>query len=106
MARMVGGGVHSRRMDRRLVLVVDRVGFAVLTLVAILVQAGELASRGVLVPANFLGYFTIQSNLIASAVFLIGAARWRSPASPTWDLVRGQALLVMTVTLAVFALLL
>jgi hypothetical protein len=93
-------------MDRRMVLAVYRLGFAGLTLTAILVQAGDLAGRGVLVPANFLSYFTIQSNLIACTVFLIGAARWRSPSSPTWDLVRGQALLVTTVTLVVFALLL
>ena len=65
-------------MDRRLLLVAYRVGFAVLTLVAISVQAAELQGRGVLVPANFLSYFTIQSNLIAVAVFLIGAARWRA----------------------------
>ena len=93
-------------MDRRLLLVAYRVGFAALTLVAIAAQAADLAGRGVLVPANFLSYFTIQSNLIACAVFLIGAARWRAPSSPTWDLVRGQAVLVMTVTLVVFALLL
>ena len=93
-------------MDRQLLLVAYRVAFAVLTLVAIAVQAADLAGRGVLVPANFLSYFTIQSNLIAVAVFLIGAARWRAAPSPTWDLVRGQALFVMTVTLVVFALLL
>ena len=93
-------------MDRRLLLVVYRVGFAVLTLVAIAVQAAELQGRGVLVPANFLSYFTIQSNLIAVAVFLIGAARWRAAPSLTWDLIRGAAVLVMTVTLIVFALLL
>ena len=93
-------------MDRRLLLVAYRVGFAVLTLVAIAVQAADLQARGVLVPANFLSYFTIQSNLIAVAVFLIGAARWRAAPSPAWDLVRGAALLVMTVTLIVFALLL
>jgi len=93
-------------MDRRLLLVAYRVGFAALTLVAILAQAADLAGRGVLDPVSFLSYFTIQSNLIAVAVFLIGAARWRSPSSPTWDLVRGQSVLVMTVTLIVFALLL
>jgi len=93
-------------MGRPLLLVAYRVGFATLTLVAILAQAADLAGRGVLDPVSFLSYFTIQSNLIAVAVFLIGAARWRSPSSPTWDLVRGQSVLVMTVTLIVFALLL
>ncbi len=93
-------------MDRRLLLVAYRAGFAVLTLVAIAAQALDLQSRGVLVPANFFSYFTIQSNLIAVAVFLIGVARWRTPTSPTWELVRGQAVLVMTITFIVFALLL
>jgi len=93
-------------MDRRLFLVAFRAGFAVVTLVAITAQTLDLGARGVLVPANFLSYFTIQSNLIAVAVFLIGAARWRTPTSATWDLVRGQAVLVMTVTFVVFAVLL
>jgi hypothetical protein len=93
-------------MDRRLFLVAFRAGFAVLTLVAIAAQALDLQARGVLVPSNFLSYFTIQSNLIAIAVFLISAARWRTPTSATWELVRGQAVLVMIVTFVVFAVLL
>ena len=61
---------------------------------------------GTLVPLNFLSYFTIQSNAIAAAVFLVGAARVRRPATPGWELVRGAAALNMTVTYVVFALLL
>lgn len=93
-------------MDRRLLLVAYRVGFGVLTLVAIAAQALDAQSRGVFNVANFFSYFTIQSNLIACGVFLIGAARWRTPTSARWELVRGQAVLVMTVTFVVFALLL
>jgi hypothetical protein len=39
-------------------------------------------------------------------VFLIGAARWRETPTRGWELVRGGALLYMTVTLVVFSLLL
>ena len=93
-------------MNRRALLAAYRLGFAALTLIAIAVQASDLAGRGVLNPANFLSYFTIQSNLIGSAVFLIGAARWRAPRSRTFDLVRGGSTLYLTVTLVVFAILL
>jgi hypothetical protein len=93
-------------MNRTLILPILRVGFALLTLVAIAIQAAEAASRGVLVPANYLSYFTIQSNVIGAAVFLVGAARLRSAASPGWDLVRGASVLNLTVTFVVFAVLL
>ena len=93
-------------MDRRLVLAAARAAFAALTLAAIGAQLAELAGRGVLDPVNFFSYFTIQSNLIGVAVFAAGAARWRRPRSGTFDLVRGGAVLYLTVTLVVFALLL
>ncbi len=93
-------------MDRRLFLAALRVAVASLTLVAIVVQAADIAGRGVLVPANFLSYFTIQSNLIGAAVLLIGAARHRVPATRGWDIVRGAATLNLTVTFVVFSLLL
>jgi hypothetical protein len=93
-------------MDRRLVLAAARAAFAGLTLVAIGAQLADLAGRGVLNPVNFFSYFTIQSNLIGVAVFAAGAARWRRPRSRAFDLVRGGAVLYLTVTLVVFALLL
>jgi hypothetical protein len=93
-------------MDRRVFLLVYRAGFAVLTIAAIVAVAADLITRDRFIPANFFSFFTIQSNLIAVAVFLIGAARVRRPASSGWDLVRGASVLYMTVTLVVFALLL
>ncbi len=93
-------------MDRRALLAMARAGFAVLGLVAVLTQLTDLASRGVLVPFNFFSYFTIDSNLLTIAVLLIGAARWRSARSETFELVRGEAVLCMTVTFLVFAVLL
>ncbi len=76
------------------------------TIVAIAVQAADLQARGVLVPQNFLSYFTIQSNLIAVAVFLVGVAWWRTAPTPVWELVRGASVLHMTITFVVFAVLL
>ncbi|MEO5885752.1 MAG: Pr6Pr family membrane protein, partial [Candidatus Limnocylindrales bacterium] len=93
-------------MERSMLLTAYRIGFGTLTLVAVVTQAAELAGREVLVPINFLSYFTIQSNLIAVVVFFLGATRWRKAVSSTWDLVRGASTLNMTVTFVVFALLL
>jgi hypothetical protein len=93
-------------LDRRSLLAVARAAFAILGLVAVLTQLTDLANRGVLVPFNFFSYFTIDSNLITIAVLLIGAARWRSARSATFELVRGEAVLCMTVTFLVFAVLL
>jgi hypothetical protein len=104
---MVGAALlHSPPMDRRMLLGAYRFGFAILTLIAITAQALDLNARGIFMPANFLSYFTIQSNLIAIGVFLVGAARWRAVPTATWDLVRGAAVVYVTITLIVFALLL
>jgi hypothetical protein len=93
-------------MDRRALLAVYRVGFATLTTVAIVTVAADAIARGAFVPLNFFSYFTIQSNLIAIAVFLLGAAWTRREPSAGWELVRGGAVVYITVTLVVFALLL
>ena len=96
---------YVRGVDARAVIRIYRLGFALLTIAAIVTVSTELASHGRFDPANFFSYFTIQSNLIAIAVFLVGAAR-PATSSWAWTLVRGQAVFVMTVTLVVFALLL
>ena len=74
--------------------------------VAIAAQLAQSSDAGTLVPLNFASYFTIQSNVIGLVVFLVGAARWRGPSTPGWDLVRGASALNLTVTYVVFALLL
>ena len=77
-------------MNRRVVLAAYRVGFALLAIVAVVAQIAALPA-GVFNPVNFFSYFTIQSNVIGVAVFLIGAARSRSASSAQWELVRGAA---------------
>jgi hypothetical protein len=93
-------------VDRHLALALFRLAFAAVTVIAIVYQFVQLADAGTLVPLNFFSYFTIQSNLIAIAVFLVGAARRNSEPTRGWELVRGAAVVYMTVTLVVYALLL
>jgi hypothetical protein len=86
-------------------LTLYRIGFGSLALAAIGYQLLELAARGTLNPVNFLSYFTIQSNLIGvAALFAAAATGARRP--PWVDLLRGGAVVYLTVTLVVFALLL
>ena len=93
-------------MDGRTLINAYRLGFATLTVLAIVAQASDLYTRGAFVPQNFFSYFTIQSNLIAVVVFLGSVAWWRTAPSPTWELVRGASVVHMTITFVVFALLL
>jgi len=89
-------------MDRARIIAVYRIGFALLAIAAIVYQAIALAQDGSFFPTRFFAYFTIQSNLIAIVVFLVGAIRIRGERTRGWELVRGAALLYMTVTLVVY----
>jgi len=93
-------------VNGRALIALYRLGFGLLTIVAILAQMLDLSGKGTFDPVNFFSYFTIQSNLIGVAVFLLGAARWRAPRSASWDLVRGGSVVYLTVTFVVFAILL
>ncbi len=93
-------------MSRRSAFAIGRLSFAALTLVAIGVQLTDLAGRGTLNPVSYFSYFTIQSNLIAAASLLIMVGRSRDAHSPVVDLLRGGAVVYMTVTCIVFTLLL
>jgi hypothetical protein len=93
-------------MVGQVVMAVYRGAFAILTLVAIAVQALALAAQGGFNPGNFLSFFTIQSNLIAAGVFIVGAEQWRSQRAPGLDFARGAAAVYMAVTGVVFFLLL
>jgi hypothetical protein len=93
-------------MDRRAAIAIVRIGFALLTLVAIATQLGDLAIRGALNPINFFSYFTIQSNIIGIAAFVTAAASWRRGGGTSIDMLRGAATVYLTVTFVVFSLLL
>jgi hypothetical protein len=77
-----------------------RLGFALLTLVAIVYQYSVGERRVDFVPANFFSFFTIQSNLIAAGVFLYRSLRPQSEDQPSdgMDLLRGAAVAFMTTT--------
>ena len=93
-------------LSPRAVVPLYRLGFGALVLVAITVQMVSLGQSGVLDPLHYLTFFTNLSNEIAAIVFLVGAARWRSDRSHAFDLVRGGAVVYMTITGVVFAVLL
>ena len=82
---------------------VVRLGFALLTVAAIVVQAANNPNFD---PVNYFSYFTIDSNLIATALLLAGAAMWRRDDTPRLDFLRGAAVVYMSVTGVVFTLLL
>jgi hypothetical protein len=88
------------------VIPVYRLLFALLTLAAIITQAVSVARIGIFDPVSYFSYFTIDSNLIASALLLVGVWRGRSAPSPTLDFLRGAGVVYMTVTGVVFTLLL
>ncbi len=73
---------------------------------AIATQLISLAAKGTLNPVNYFSYFTIDSNLIATGVLLAGAASRGSDPTPRLDLVRGAAVVYMSITGIVFTLLL
>lgn len=69
-----------------------RVGFAVLTLFAIVVQLTDSSHI-----TNFFSYFTIQSNIIGAIVLLIGGLAVPRE-SKSWSLVRGGAAMYLGLT--------
>lgn len=83
-----------------------RVAFAALALAAIVVQLTRSTSTG-FSPANFFSFFTIESNLIAVGVLLWTASgdAERRPSS-TVDLIRGAAVLYMSITGIIYGVLL
>jgi hypothetical protein len=93
-------------VNRATAVAACRAFFAGLTVVAIATQLISLAAKGTLNPVNYFSYFTIDSNLIATGVLLAGAASRGSDATPRRDLVRGAAVVYMSITGIVFTLLL
>ena len=95
-------------MDQPRLVGAYRVGFGLLTLIAIGYQfVHSIAINDAFRPGNFFSFFTIESNIFAAIVLLAFALRGRQqPRSQTADLVRGAAVLSMTTTGIVYGLLL
>jgi hypothetical protein len=84
-----------------------RAAFAFLTLIAIGYQFWVRTFVPGFNPVNFFSFFTIQSNLYGAAVLLWGATLDPSRRPPlAVALIRGAAVLYLSVTFVVFALLL
>lgn len=83
-----------------------RIGFALLVVAAMAFMIWTLIDEGSFNALNFFTFFTILSNILAAAVFFEGGRRQLSGAAPVPDLWRGAAVVYMTVTYIVFAVLL
>ena len=99
------GDCYRALVDRVFAFVMFRMLFAILAFGAIVTQLVSLLDNPTFHPLNFLSYFTIQSNLIGGTVLLIGAIR-RDIHTPTFDLVRGGAVVYLVTTGIVFSVLL
>jgi hypothetical protein len=94
-------------MTRRLIVIAYRwivAGLVVAAIVTQLIHTRDTRPPGSLV--NFFSFFTIESNIIAAVVFLVGAMPNREPAGKWYDLARGAAATYMSVTGLVYAILL
>lgn len=83
-----------------------RILFGLLTLAAIAYQFSTNSERDIWNPVNFFSFFTIQSNLIAAAVLIIGALPSREIIPRAWSMIRGAATMYMVTTFVVYNLLL
>ncbi|MFO7299387.1 MAG: Pr6Pr family membrane protein [Actinomycetes bacterium] len=92
-------------MGRNL-LASTRIFFGVPVVAAVVTMISVLVGEGAFVPLNFFTFFTVLSNLLAMVVLLEGGRRMLSGRPPVPDMVRGAAVVYMTVTFIVFALLL
>ena len=94
-------------MTRRLFVTSYRwiiAGLVVAAIITQLVHTVGLKPPGSV--ANFFSFFTIEANIIAVVVFVIGAIPGREPDSRWYDLARGAAATYMSVTGVVYAVLL
>ncbi|HEY6609184.1 MAG TPA: Pr6Pr family membrane protein [Candidatus Limnocylindria bacterium] len=87
-------------------LALARIGFALLVVAAIGFMIWTLVDEGAFNALNFFTFFTILSNLFAAVVFFEGGRRQLTGTTPVPDLWRGAAVVYMTVTYVVFAVLL
>jgi hypothetical protein len=96
----------SRGLLNAQVIAAYRLAFGSLGLAAIVRHLINQIDRNTSI-INFFSFFTIQSNLIIIAVFLVGAwALNKGRELPNWDMVRGAAAAYMITTGVVYVLLL
>jgi hypothetical protein len=94
-------------MKRTGIFSIYKLFFGLLAICSVTLEIFVLNERGIFNPFNFFSFFTIQSNLLAAGVLLVGA--WYSrkgKRSDTFDVLRGASTLYMALTGVVFAVLL
>jgi len=92
---------------KRNYLVAYKVFFGLLGFSAIVTELAILGTKGILIPANFFSFFTIEANIITFIVFLTSAFFvFAGKKSKRLDFFRGAATFFMIVTGIVFAVLL
>lgn len=94
-------------MHKRYFLAAYRLGFGLLTLAAITTQLLHNIHLQVFNPVNFFSFFTIESNVLASLIYVVaGVAAFAGKQGTQLALLRGAATLYMTVTGIIYILLL
>lgn len=83
-----------------------RVVSIVVVLAAMVAQAAELAANNAFDATRFFAFFTIQSNLIGVAAFVLLLATRDRPRTRTVELLRGAGVVYLTVTFFVVIFLL
>ena len=83
-----------------------RGAIVILVIVVVVATLVAVASRSQINPFNFFGFFTIQSNLILAAVFLLSALAPAALGEPARSLVRAAATTYIVIVGIVYATLL
>ncbi|TCJ89546.1 Pr6Pr family membrane protein [Nocardia alba] len=81
-----------------------RLGFGLLGIVALVWIPLRNIDSATFSLTNFLSYFTIESNIAAVLVLLVGGLA--APQSSRWQILRGAVTLYMLITMVVYAVLL
>ena len=98
---------YNSYMNKRYILIVYRIFFALLGLSAVVTEIAIIVERGRFVPANFFSFFTIESNLLAILVLIISAlVLARGKQGRLVAMLRGASTLNMIIVGVVFSLLL
>ena len=93
-------------MDRNRALTAIRLASVIVVIAAIVTQAIVLANAGRFDPTRFFAFFTILSNLIGVAAFAWLLTRGDRPRSRALEVLRGAAVVYLTVTFFVVLFLL
>lgn len=85
-----------------------KIGFGLLAISAVLTEIIVLLNRDVFDFVNFFSYFTIESNLFAAIILILGGyyALKKQTTSRLFDWLRGASTLYMIITGIIFSLLL